>query len=80
MSQNVVYGEAAGRIEYAKWICPTKRAYRNKTEAKAGAVKSLATSPDLPALYCYRCEACRMLHLTKKRKPRQLLARQPEKK
>ena len=75
MSANVVEGEEAGRIEYAKWICPTKRAFKTRAEAKAGALKSLASSPELPALYFYKCEACRMLHLTRKKR-RDVAARQ----
>lgn len=75
MSRNYVEGEEAGRLEYAKWICPTKRAYKTRAEAKAKALQSLASSPELPALYVYKCQVCRMLHMTKKKR-RDVLARQ----
>ena len=72
VSPNVVEGEAACRIEYAKWICDTKQAHNTNGKARIAALGRLAADNTLQVLYGYKCPACWRWHLTKKKTKHQL--------
>lgn len=69
MSAVLNYVEDEDGMEYAKWICETKRAYAKSGDAKRAARKSLEVNPELKRLCLYKCKACGKYRMTSKKTP-----------